>query len=548
MPQIREYENQAGLTARLDPGAAVAGGNAGLRAAQARAEATKDIGNIAVSAAGYGKAWEEQRAKEEISQGFATEAELNDNISTAWNNYVKNADPNDPTTADRFRKEELEPILQSFQTGFTTERGKAWSETRIAALRQHYFERTIGDQSRLAGVAAVTNFEKSANIWQATLQRDPSFLPVVLGSIDSMVEATMASNPNWTPEQIANFRGKIVPALRTASTMAAGGAMAKLNPAEFKKALAAGWGGTDIDGQQREQLLADAERMEAAAEADAKAASAERIRQEKAAGNANLVRIYAAGLNPETGDWNVPPDAVTAITEDAIRNPGRYDPGEVASFVNAIGRAAEEAASGENTPSDPATYDSLGKRIGKGLTKTEVDQAFYSRRLSKRDWTFLRTAAEGSGGDAEDAKIPGWSRLNEQINEHFSGVRSSITKSNAFSTQVYPAQDQRMLEYQQMVRQTVMDGIKNRGMSADEASERWLNPNSPNYLGKLIPHYQVSQEQLRTMRRPGQTPQALPAVDPRDILRTEQAKDAAKGSSPPRPGESVAQWKARTGQ
>lgn len=517
MPEIREYENKANLTARLDPSAQVRVGNAQAEASQASARAWDSLGGVASE---LGKQYEEHRAKEEISAGFKLEAEVNDNLSTAWNNYLKNADPNDPQTADRFRKEELEPILQSYASGFKTDRGKAWSEARVAALRSHYFEKTIGDQSRLAGVAAVTNLTETQNLWQATLQRDPSQLSLMLSTADSMIDATLASNPNWDASQIAAFRGQMLPKIRSDLTMAAGTQQALSNPAAFKQALTGGWGGKDIDADQREALYARAEAAEKADAADQRAAEAKAKADALALGDRNLTSIYAAGYDPETGNWNVPPDAQKALLSDMVTNPQRYSPGETASFIGALNRATDDQISGKNRRTDPNTYELLTKKIGKGLKKVEVDQAYAGGFLSKDDWTFLRTSGEGADGSSEDGKIPGWTRLNEQIEEFASAQRSSITKSNPMSAETYPLQDQRFGEFKNQLRRSIIGAVKG-GLTADEAADRYLNPSSPNYFGKLTQFYQVTQDQIdaAVFREDGSPLVGLPPVDLRAIGR-----------------------------
>lgn len=546
MPEIKQYENQAGLTARLDPDAQVRGPSAQIRAAQMNADALEGFGGIAQK---LGKEWEDHRAQEEISQGFALEAELNQNISTAWNNNLKNADPNDPQVAQRFQQEDLEPILQAYQTGFQTERGKAWAEARIAALRSHYFEKTVGDQARLAGVAVVTNLEKTRNAMEATLQQDPSQLPLLLSTADSMVGAVLASNPNWTPEQIANFRGEILPKLRNGFVMAAGGAQAQSNPKAFKAALEGGWGGTDIDADQRRQLWGAADRFESAADADRKAAEAEAKRVRKEAGNAFLVGVYAKGYNPQTGTWSVPRGAQTEITQFVLQNPDAFDPGEVSSFINALQRATEQELSGENIRTDPALFEDFRGKVAKGtLTKQEVDNAYYAKRLSKDDWRDYRSSAKGGDGSSEDGSIPGWGRANERINEFLSGTRSSITKSNPMAMEVYPLQDQRNMEFGQMVRRTILDGIKNRGMSADEAVEKWLSPDSKSYLGNLIPFYQLTPDQLEAEESREGNVSRLPPVDLGGIAAQGAAARAARAAPAARkPGETPAEYLRRTG-
>lgn len=545
MPEIKEYSNQANLKAVLDPSNPIRAGAAQLSAAKVNQDMWGSLGETAQA---LGKEWETHRARQEISHGFKTEAELNDNLSTAWNNYLKNADPNDPTTADRFRKEELEPILDSFATSFQTGQGKQWSEARVAALRAHYFEKTISDQSRLAGVAAVSNLTETQNLIQAGLQKDPTNLPMALGTLDSMVEATLAANPNWDAAQIASFRGQLLPKMRQDAVMAAGVSMARTNPDDFARRLAEGWGGKDIDAGQREQLFGMAQSIKKADEADARAAEARAKTEVKAAGNRFLTEIYTSGYNEETGVWTVPPGAQKAIVAKMHENPEMFDPGETHALLNAMAQGTQDELEGKNRRSDPNTYSALTKKIGHGLTKTEVDQAYADKRLSKEDYTFLRTSGEGSDGSSDDAKIPGWTRLNSQIDDFIRGHKSSITKSNPMAMEIYPLQDQRAYEFENQLRRSIIGAIKG-GLTADQAAERYLNPQSKDYFGKLVQFYQLTPDQLDQEAMRDSNVGSLPPVDLRAIGRAGGAAPAGQSvpAAPRKPGESAAQYLARTG-
>lgn len=541
MPEIREYENTVNLTARLDPGAQVREGAAGLAKGQAKAAGWEALGGVA---AHLGTEWEKYKSREELSKGSASRAELFERMTLGWRDTAKEADPNDPTTGTRWRKETLDTELNAWVEGFGTETGKKWAEAQAASMREHFFGKTLADQATAAGEAAVVNYQASVNSAGRAAAADPTDTEYVLNNLAADIENVALANPNLTPDQVARIRGDIPQAQRTVA-LAGAEALAAERPELLTQLVESGKlpGYNKLTGDDLSKLKAQAERFRTAADADAKAAEAARVRQEKAVGDANLTRIYAAGLSEDGATWNAPPDAIRALTQDALAHPERYQPGEVASFVSAVNRSTEDALSGANTRTDPPTWDSLSTRIGRGLTKVQVDQAYAAKRLSKADWTFLRQAADGEGQDSE-ANIPGWGRANEMINEHLSSIRPSITKSNPMAGEVSPVQDARYGEYSNQLRRSILGAIK-RGASADEAVEKYLNPNSKDYFGKLVRFYQVTpgqQEAYEDAADAGR-PFSLPPVDLGAIGRA-----AGKPTVAPRqPGESAAAYLRRTG-
>src|SRR3569833_3896052 len=111
------------------------------------AGAVEDVGNVAVKAVEH----------QEISKGSAAFATFMQNKEQQWNDTVKNADPNDPTLAQKFINDSLNPDLDKMRDSFITEGGQKWAEQHIEALRTHMATKTAADMSRLAGDAVVVN-------------------------------------------------------------------------------------------------------------------------------------------------------------------------------------------------------------------------------------------------------------------------------------------------------------------------------------------------------------------------------------------------------
>jgi len=71
-----------------------------------------------------------------------------------WNktrNSIK--DPNTPGVAEKWLAEKLEPMLDNFKQGFTTQKSQEWAEQFTSHLRNHFYTKTSADMASLAGQA-----------------------------------------------------------------------------------------------------------------------------------------------------------------------------------------------------------------------------------------------------------------------------------------------------------------------------------------------------------------------------------------------------------
>lgn len=541
MANIREYTSKENLKATLNPqdavnagNAAASAGNAQLRARIDQGEATAGLGRVLGGAVkDLGEQYQEHAAQEEISRGLATSAQILQNTTTAANNAAKNADPNDPSWGTKFQEEELEPILQSFASGFETKRGKMWAEAQVGAMRGHFFEKITADQSTLAGVAAKQNLETAANSLTQTVQQDPSALALANGTAEATVEGILQAHPNLSVSQIAALRGELLPKLQHDITFAASQAKARANPEAFMQQVADGKleGKEHLDAGDNERLFGFAQELKRANEHDALAAQARQKAEMKDQGDAFLTKTYAEGIQPD-GTWIAPPGYAKRLREAASAHPEAFSRPEVDSAIGAMEHATKLQIDKTLQRSDPSTYEQFRQTLGSGINKIAVNQAYADGKLSTDDWRMFLTAAEDARAD------PSLGRMNVHLSEFLDGMKSTITKSNAMAGAVYAEQDQRFKDYQSMVRTTVEQAVKHKYPGAstpDEAAFTYLDPRGAKYLGTLAPRYQLPAAQMDAATdREGFAP-LLPAVN------------LTSGGGPRKPGETPQQYLKRTG-
>lgn len=175
----------------------------------------------------------------EISHGAATFAQLQDKLTQQWNETAKNADPNDPSVAAKFREQVLQPALENFQSGFNTENSQRFAETKVDALRNHMFEKTSADMSTLAGIAVRKNISDSTNAMSNTAITDPSSVPTLLGQVDHSIDGIVGSSPTLRAVDAANVRAEVSAA--TKKSIVQSGAIGAIQKSSDPEATADEW-------------------------------------------------------------------------------------------------------------------------------------------------------------------------------------------------------------------------------------------------------------------------------------------------------------------
>ncbi len=220
MARIAQFEAPEGLGLRpSEVGiAAVAGAARRVQGEYNEAAASKEIAGrrlgSAISTAG--EVATSFIDHQEISHGANALAGLVQAKTQQWNDIAKHADPNDPTVAQKFLTENLEPDLDKFRSGFLSQKAGQWAEHHVEQFRQHMFEKTSADMSTLAGQAAVVNSHKTVNGLSNTVYSDPSSLDFALKTLDTSVGGIVDSSPNLSGAAAGKAKGELLQAGREA--------------------------------------------------------------------------------------------------------------------------------------------------------------------------------------------------------------------------------------------------------------------------------------------------------------------------------------------
>jgi hypothetical protein len=289
------------------------------------AGAVRDVGEVAVDFAQH----------REISAGAAEFAKMHAQLTDAWNNTVKNADPNDTSVASKFNDQVLQPALDKFSGAFNTEGGQRWAEQHVDSLRNHMFERATADMSTMAGAAVATNVRKMENEWSNTARKDPSSVPYLLSSAESSVDSVVRSSPGLTPAAAAKVRNEVLQ--RAKEEIVKAGALGAIekssDPEKAAASFAARWP-EYVNAQEIDQFAKAAKSFKRMNDAEGRAARQQQDYEAKNDFNKKINDLETATMPKNTGDPPQLPGDYWQKLRDLATHPGAaLEPGRLRTMV-----------------------------------------------------------------------------------------------------------------------------------------------------------------------------------------------------------------------
>jgi len=342
------------------------------------ASTIKDVGNTATQYIEH----------QEISHGATAWAGLNDQLTQAWNDTAKNADPNDPTVAQKFRENVLEPSLEKFNQGFLTEGGQRWAESHTESLRNHMFEKTSADMSTLAGTAASLNIHNTATSMSNTAVSDPSSVPHLLSSVDSVVGGVVDSSPNIKGVDAAKAKMDLTQKMR--ETIVKSGAFGAIQSAADPEAEAKKWATAypDLINGQEELALGKAAKVQA--RTNTLLVKQTELYNRQLAENAvhngvNDAFAKNVSIDPATNKVTLAPTYFKDVLDVAKKNPTAPN---AATAVKAYLDWGESQQKPGPTVSDQGTVTDLDARMfvdGNPTNSVDILKAEAAGKLSRQD-------------------------------------------------------------------------------------------------------------------------------------------------------------------
>ena len=553
MPQIKEFEAGAGAFRPTETGvearAAAArrigseynevGGalrelgretsEVGTRAGRATALMGQNIGEGLQVAGGVAVNYLEHR---EISQGAAALSGFLDAKTKAWNDTVKNADPNDTTIAQTFR-ESLEEDFAKLKDGFLTDKGRQFAENHIETMRNHFFQKTASDMSSLASQALKVNVAKTSNSLSSAAMRSGDFHSVdyLLKSVDDTVAGLVGSSPNIKGADSNAARMSLTQTMK--EHIVKSGAVGAVQNSPDPEATAKAWAEKYpdfLDGSDIKQLASNAKAQVRAQRTQEAYLSATAKKELQANSDKRVLEtIDALRTDPKSvnaTDIINSPDITRKDKEHLLKIIDRHGKPETARAVSAT--ELRDLVDRIHAPlDDPRRMKTLD----------EVNEAYGAGKLTFSD--FQRARKEFTTAQTDEGQT-----LGRQKVEFLKGVAPVI------SQRLNPLDQSGHLsvyEFSKAVDRKV-DEYRRSGKDPYDL----FDPTKPDYLGKpeVLKTYQTPlATQVQQAAQPKPAPAPSPPVPTGSAGATPVTPNPVNTITVRRnPGETIDDWRKRTGR
>lgn len=324
------------------------------RLGQESSQAIRNVGDAAVDYMDH----------QQINAGADHGASLFANLTDAWNKTAANADPHDPTVAQKFREETLKPALDQFTQGFTTEKSQEWANHFANNLRQHMFEKTEADMSSLAKDAVATTVQNLGNKLSNTAVSDPSSVDASLSMVDHSIDGILGANPNIKGADAGRVRLEVGEKIKGQVVNA--GAFGAIQKAGDPEAVAAQWATKYPD------YINGAEEMQLAKAAKTQSRANALIEKQSTIADRQLAELQVhqgatkaitdnVSFDPQTGQPVIDPKFYKDALDIAHKNPNAPNAAETVRTMFNWGETQQNK--GAKPTDDPTALTDLTDRM-----------------------------------------------------------------------------------------------------------------------------------------------------------------------------------------
>jgi hypothetical protein len=451
-----------------------------------------------------------------------------------WNNAVKNSDPNDPTVQPKFLQENLEPSLEEFKKGFTTEKAQLWAEAHTSSFRNHMSVKTSADMATMAGEAAKVNFRQTVNSLSNTVRNDPTSIDFTLQTYESTVNSMVDSLPNLKGTMAGKVKTELMQhGYEEIIKSAALGHIEKtgeipewVNDPKYSKY---------INGAELKQFEQAAKNYNRLNSAESRSVRVQRDYEAKSDFNRRVNELEAESIPKNPGDQPTLPDNAWDRLRDLAKHPGAaLEPGRLKSTIQQFETLTNRLNKAEplGPVSHATTVDIMKRMRSDGPDRLKNDnaifEAFNDGKLSKADFNFLRK-------EWSDMKTPTGDALNRERGEFMKRFESYIDPDAALGVKS-PSGQARMYMFEMAARRQ-----EEQARRDGKDPHVVYDPESPYFFGRpanVAKYRRTLQDKMNDMRGVAPEPPTAPEPPglPSEQLRTQGLQllnDQLKANSAP---------------
>lgn len=403
----------------------------------------------------------------EISQGSAALAAMHNNFTTQWNQTTASTDANDKSIQGKFLDGTVEPQLQQFQDGFSTERGQQWAMSQADAMRMHYTEKTSADMSTRAGDAKMEDMKTTLTNLSATAHKDWTSMGSSLQQVDALLAADKEGSQGLLdPAQIARL-DDYSRDMKNEIVKSGIQGLADKDPDHAKAVIASGQLDGYMSGTEMDQLSKYADGVKRSKIEDQNLAYQQEERAQKQQEEAAANKLLNDAYDPKTGSMSFSAGTVQSI----FSNPDL----SAKAKVDMIGMVKHISQDTDIT--DPDTRTENFKALGDGtLTQSDLIAQAGAGKISKEDLSFFNGRLD---------KTPDAVAANKMLSNAVQQAQKTIVTPAGPGAPVTPDQRQKETEFTNWFTAAYQSGMNDpqfKGMTQSQKAQILLSTTDPKGL------------------------------------------------------------------
>lgn len=338
----------------------------------------------------FGGVLAERQTQKEISTLNAEIAKAQAELTVAWQERMRTADPNDTQLAENFQQE-VQARLQQIGGMASTREAKDYFTRAAAGVGANFLVSTSAGEARLAELKAVSDFETTLNQFTDSLYADPMSFDTTLPTLNIMLDGFQRSGGLSTEARLKLQNDST----RAAARAAAQGLIAQA-PEAAQNIISSGSYSQYLTADDKATLLGQARAAQRAQEA-----AARKVLEDQA--SAATSEYLGAVVNADgTINQAALPQAMAAIARDPrlANAPGADQQRTVFNLMRSLADAGDRPQR-----TDPATFQQLYARATlppgdpNRATEQDIFDAVGAGRLTMSDANGLLDRRKGENTD-----------------------------------------------------------------------------------------------------------------------------------------------------
>lgn len=416
-----------------------------------------------------GQAIDNHEYMNEVSTGAAASAALYNNKLKEWQQIATQPGAvNNPQLQQDFLDKNLEPALEQYQNGFSTDRGQKWALDQADRMRSEFYHTTSADIANLTGEQRLQDAKTVLNQYGSAIENDPTATDHSMEQFKSYVEAIKTSG-TLTPEQASKMDAFEHDGLNEMAKVQVKAFADKGQYGMAKGLLDSGTHDSNITPNEQSELHNYIIEKQRQAREQQSIDYLQQERAQKMQEQKIATDLFNKSYDANTGDFNFSKENMNAI----MSNPQL----SAETKMNIAGAVKKIAT--ESTADDPALIKTFAGRLTSDsttpLTNDDLLRAMSDGKMTPQTYNFFNERLKNT---------PDTKAENEMVTQTLDQWKNNILKPS-FGQPNTPAAEQAYTRFQTWFLPAYQQALKDpalQGMSNAQKAQTLLNPDSPKYM------------------------------------------------------------------